>query len=219
MFGVVLSNVFRLRWWLPMLILALALVTIRQWLPLAVAHMPALARMAPGLEHLAPYALRSLYALVPITLLAAFWPWHPDPADRAAALRRLAASDLQRRLAEAFRKYGYAVHVRSLGQEGADLLLGRDGQRILVQCRHWQRRDIDAVYLRTLCGLMGREKAHGALFLTCGRVSVEAMRFVKDMPIVLIDEHGLLELLEADPDVLRRANAYLAQRSPLHPAT
>lgn len=219
MLGAVLSNVFRLRWWLPMLVVALTLVTIRQWLPLAVAHMPALARVAPALEQLAPYALRSLYALVPITLLAAFWPWRPDPSDRAAALRRLAAPELQKRLAEAFRAYGYAVHVRSLGQEGADLVLGREGERMLVQCRHWQRRDIDATYLRGLCGLMGREKARGALFFTCGRVSVEAMRFAKDMPIVLIDEHALLELLEAGPDAMRRANAYLAQRSPLHPAT
>jgi hypothetical protein len=213
MFALALSNLFRLRWWLPPLASALLVVFHAHWIPAVVARMPSFLGVAPGIEQLAPYALRSLYALVPLTLLAAFWPWRPQQFSRSAALEHLSPQALQGRLAESFRACGYAVHVRSLEVDGPDLLLSRDGERLLVQCRHWSRREVDTDQLRALCGQVSREKASGALLLTRARFSVEAMRFLRDVPIVVMDERGLRELLEAGVDAVGRARAVLSRRS------
>jgi restriction system protein len=213
MLALVLSNLFRLRWWLPPLALALLVVSHAHWIPALAARLPSFGGIAPGIEQLAPYALRSLYALVPLTLLAAFRPWRAEQFNRSAELEHLSPRVLQGRLAETFRACGYAVHVRSLDVNGPDLLLSRDGERMLVQCRHWSRREVDTDQLRALCGQVSREKASGALLLTRARFSVEAMRFLRDVPIVVIDERGLRDLLEAGADAVGRAHAVFSRRS------
>jgi len=207
-----LSSLFRLRWWLPPLVLALLLVSHGHWLPAVAARLPSLLSVGPGIEQLAPYALRSLYALVPLTLLAAIWPWHVEHSAGSTKLPSLSARALQDRLAETFRAGGYAVHVRSLEVDGPDLLLSRDGERTLVRCRDWSRREFDTDQLRALCGQVSREKAGGALLLTRARFSVEAMRFLRDAPIVVVDERGLRELLEAGADAIGSARATLSRR-------
>ena len=213
MLALALSNLFRLRWWLPPLALALLLVSHAHWIPALTARMPLFLDVAPAIEQLAPYALRGLYALVPLTLLAAVWPWRAERSPRFAALERIPPRALQERLAENFRACGYAVHVRSLDVDGPDLLLSRDGERMLVQCRYWSRREVDTDQLRALCGQVSREKASGALLLTRARLSVEAMRFLRDVPVVVMDERGLRELLESGVDAVGRARAALSRRS------
>jgi len=213
MVAVALSNLFRLRWWLPPLAIALLIVSHGEWGPVLAGAAPTLDRHVLALGQLAPLAQRSLYLLVPLTLAAALWPWRTSPSGRKSAPALLSPEDLQDRLAETFRAHGYAVHVRSLEADGADLLVMRDGTRMLVQCRHWHRRNVDTAQLRTLCGLVSREKAAGALCLARGRLSVEAIRFLRDAPIMLVDERALEELLQAGPDPLGQASASLARRA------
>ncbi|MCC7546678.1 MAG: restriction endonuclease [Burkholderiales bacterium] len=205
--------VFRLRWWLPLLVLALLVVAHAEWLPALAARVPPLRPHAAAIEQLAPLALRSLYILIPLTLLAALWPSRTRDRRERGATARLSLEELQDRVAETFRAHGYAVHVRSLEVDGADLLLMRGRERMLVQCRHWHRRAVDTDMLRLLCGLVSREKAGGALLLTRGRLSVEAMRFLREAPIVLMEERALEELLQAAPECLERASASLARRA------
>ncbi len=208
-----LRGLFRLRWWLPPLALALVVVAHGAWMPVLGPHVPMLAGLGGDLQQLAPLALRSLYVLVPLALLAVLWPGRAPQLRRPRSVTRASPEEVQERLAEALRSQGCAVHVRSLDVEGADLLVIRNGERMLVQCRHWRRRQIETEPLRALCGLVSREKASGALFLTRGRLSVEAIRFARDVPIVLVDESALEELLAAGPDALRRVDAALGQRA------
>jgi len=213
MVALALSHLFRLRWWLPPLAVALVVVAHAEWMPLLTPHLPVLERHAAQIEQFAPHALRSLYLLVPLTLLAALWPGRAPHARARRPVASLSAQELQDRLVEAFRVQGFGVHVRSIESDGADLLVVRNGERMLVQCRHWRRRQVDTEQLRALCGLIGREKAGGAVLLTRGRLSVEAIRFARDVPIVVMDEEELEELLGAKPDALRRVNATLGQRT------
>lgn len=213
MFALALSRLLRLRWWLPPLAIALVIVAHAEWMPVLGPRLPIVEAHAGDIEQLAPLALRSLYLLVPLTLLAALWPGRAAHSRVQRPVANLSAQELQDRVGQAFRVQGFGVHVRSLETDGADLLVVRNGERMLVQCRHWRRRQVDTEHLRALCGLIGREKAGGALFLTRGRLSVEAIRFVRDVPIVVMDEGELEELLGAKPDALRRVNATLGQRA------
>ena len=207
-----LRGLFRLRWWLPPLALALVVVAHDEWMPVLGPRVPLLAGLGGDIRQLAPLALRSLYVLVPLALLAVLWPGRTPARRRRRSVVRASPEEVQERLAETLRSQGCAVHARCLDGDGADLLVVRNGERMLVQCRHWRRRQIETEPLRALCGLVSREKASGALFLTRGRLSVEAIRFMRDVPIVLVDESGLEELLAAGPDALRRVDAALGQR-------
>lgn len=84
--------------------------------------------------------------------------------DTRTGLESIAAlgwRDFERLVGEAFRRRGYNVEETGLGgaDGGIDLILRRDGRRILVQCKQWRRERVPVNVVREMYGLMAHHRA------------------------------------------------------------
>lgn len=90
---------------------------------------------------------------------------------------------------ESFRRQGYAV--TEVGGKkadgGVDLVLTRDGQTFLVQCKQWKACKVGVSVVRELFGVMAAEKAAGGFVVTSGSFTQESQAFAKGKNIVIID--------------------------------
>lgn len=114
-------------------------------------------------------------------------------------VRGLSWQDFERLIGEAFRQRGYSVAERggSGADGGVDLVLTRDRERYLVQCKHWRASNVGVPVVRELYGAMAAEGAVGGFVVTAGRFTSEAKAFASGRNVELIDGAGLDQLLAA----------------------
>ena len=118
--------------------------------------------------------------------------------------------DFERLVGEAFRRQGFTVTgFGGNGPDGGvDLGLSRNGQRFLVQCKHWRKRQVGVTVVRELNGVMSAQRAHGGFVVTGGEFTREAREFARTTKIELIDGSAFAELIgpnwgqKGRPDVL-----------------
>ena len=119
---------------------------------------------------------------------------------RDDALSRVAWDRLEALLAAYFRNRGFEVEETGTGATGArfdggvDLRLSRDGERIVVQCKHWNAMKVPHNAVHELLGIMFNEGATGAILVTSGEFSRAAMEAAT--------RHGHVQLI--DGEALRR---------------
>lgn len=100
---------------------------------------------------------------------------------------------------EAFRRQGYAVEETGLGgaDGGIDLVLRKDGRRVLVQCKHWRQRHVGAKVVREMYGLLAHHRADEVKIVCSGTYTSDANAFAKGKPIKLVDGEELLHMIRA----------------------
>lgn len=123
------------------------------------------------------------------------------------ALTQVRWDRLEALLADHYRAQGYAVdhcgtgNTRSHFDGGIDLKLRRDDAYILVQCKHWNAKQVPHNDVHQLIGLMVNEGATGAILVTSGeftRAAVEAA--AKQGHVQLVDGDDLRGMLGPLPD-------------------
>lgn len=93
--------------------------------------------------------------------------------DTRTGLDSLAAPgwlDFERLDCEAFRRQGYAVEATGLGgaDGGIDLILRTGGERTLVQCTQWRRKNVPVNVVRAMYGLLAHQGAQSVrMFPAC----------------------------------------------------
>jgi restriction system protein len=109
--------------------------------------------------------------------------------------------DFERLVGEAFRRQGYMVSgFGGRGPDGGvDLGLTKNGQRYLVQCKHWRTRQVPVTVVRELNGVVSAQGVHGGFVVTGGQFSREAREFADSCGIKLIDGAALEDLIEGMP--------------------
>lgn len=135
-----------------------------------------------------------------------------DTRTGLASLAAVGWRDFERLVGEAFRRQGYSVEETGLGgaDGGIDLILRKQGQRTLVQCKQWRREKVPVSVVREMYGLLAHHGAHAVRIATVGGFTKDAARFAHDKPIELIDGTTLLAMIR---DVQR------ADRMPASPTT
>ncbi|AQZ95315.1 restriction endonuclease [Halopseudomonas phragmitis] len=100
-------------------------------------------------------------------------------------------------IGEAFRKKGYSI--TETGGKGADggidLILRKEGEKYLVQCKHWRSLKVGLPVMREFFGAMAVEGAAGGYVVTSGQFTAEAKAFAEGRNIQLIDGNELKPLL------------------------
>jgi restriction system protein len=106
------------------------------------------------------------------------------------SLQHMSWRQFEQLAGEAFRRQGYAVEETGLGgaDGGIDLLLRKDGQTTLVQCKQWQNRQVGVKVVREMYGLLIHHQAAAVKIVALGDYTSEARRFAQGKPIELI--HG-----------------------------
>ncbi|RYF52766.1 MAG: hypothetical protein EOO27_27795 [Comamonadaceae bacterium] len=98
---------------------------------------------------------------------------------------------------EGFRRQGYVVSETGGGgaDGGVDLVLGKGGDKFLVQCKQWKAFKVGVTVVRELYGVMAARGAAGGFVVTSGRFTKEAAIFASGRNIRLIDGPALLQLI------------------------
>jgi restriction system protein len=171
--------------------------------PLVASYVSGLSPLMSQMAH--PIHQLGRIALAPILLLLAF-----ASAARAFFLREKFAQ--QRSLAdlralgwqlfesivgEAFRRQGYTVTENGQGgaDGGVDLVLMKAGNRYLVQCKQYRASSVSVMVVREIFGVVAAQRASGAIVVTTGTFTKDAIEFAKSQPIELIDGARLEQMV------------------------
>ncbi len=118
---------------------------------------------------------------------------------------------------ESFRRQGYLVEESGGGgaDGGVDLVLGKGGDRFLVQCKQWKAFRVGVTVVRELYGVMAARGAAGGFVVTSGRFTQEATDFASGRNIRLIDGEALLQWIRQGRS---QARSHPHPHSPSKPA-
>jgi len=98
---------------------------------------------------------------------------------------------------EAYRRQGYSVseNVSAGPDEGVDLVLKKDSNLVLVQCKQWRSTKVGVNVVREMYGVMTAKHATSAILITSGLFTQEAKNFAADKPIDLVEGNQLARLI------------------------
>lgn len=90
---------------------------------------------------------------------------------------------------EAFRRQGFTVtEIGGNGPDGGiDLILHKDGEKYLVQCKQWRSLKVGVAVIREFFGVIAAEGAVGGFVVTSGIFTAEAKAFASGRNIRLVE--------------------------------
>ena len=119
------------------------------------------------------------------------------------ALNQMSWADFERLVAEFYRRNGFQVS-REGGNGadgGIDLVLRKNSEKHLVQCKQWKAYKVGVQPVREFYGIMAASGAVGGYFVTSGEYSDDAKEFVKGLNLELVDGRKLKRMI----DIARQA--------------
>jgi len=130
--------------------------------------------------------------------------------------------EFERLVGEIFRWRGFTVTGFSGNgpDGGVDLGLTKNGDRFLVQCKHWKKRQVGVTVVRELYGVISAQRAQGGFVVTGGEFTREARAFAESCDINLIDGPALEKFIGDIPTrnfAADSAVAVAAQPNPMCP--
>lgn len=121
-------------------------------------------------------------------------------------IARIDWAEMERLLAAYYRGQGWKVeHCGTAGHAkrfdgGIDLKLRREAEYVLVQCKHWNAKQVPHNAVHELIGIMVNEGATGAILVSSGEFTQAASDAAARQPrLRLIDGDGLREMLGPMP--------------------
>ena len=181
------DNLVLAPWWVSAVLALLAYALLPNVLPAAVVN--------GGLVVLITFALLALSAISALRSLRTKLLLGAQTG--LDSLRNLPWKHFEDVLAEAYRLQGY--HVKEMLGSGADggvdLLLRKDEQVVVVQCKRWKGKPVPVQVVRELYGVMIDRRASAAKVVATTTFTADAVAFAKDKPIELVDSNALLRLV------------------------
>jgi len=114
----------------------------------------------------------------------------------AGALNEMSWKEFEILVGEFFRRRGFAVTQTNDGADGGvDLILRKDAEKHLVQCKQWKAYKVGVQPVRELYGVMASTGAAGGYFVTSGVYTEEARAFAQGLNIQLIDGQRLRSMI------------------------
>jgi restriction system protein len=114
------------------------------------------------------------------------------------ALEGMSWQQFEMLVGEAFRLQGYAVQeTGGSGPDGGiDLVLHKEREKFLVQCKQWKAYKVSVQVVRELFGLMAAHGAAGGFVVTSGRFTEEATAFASGRNLTLVDGPKLFGMIQ-----------------------
>ena len=124
-------------------------------------------------------------------------------SESADALDGMTWRQFERLVSEGFRLQGCRVQETGGGgaDGGVDLVLNKDGEKYLVQCKQWRAYKGGVEVVRELYGVMAARGAAGGYVVTSGRFTDEARKFAEGRNLQLIDGTRLHSLIKRSAEV------------------
>lgn len=124
--------------------------------------------------------------------------WFAGSGKTDNPLHNINWKDFELLAGEVFRMRGFTVIENDSGgaDGGIDLVLKKDGEIFLVQCKQWRAYKVSVSVVRELLGVMVTKGAAGGFVVTSGIFTSEAQSFAKGQNIELIDGSILTAMIE-----------------------
>lgn len=121
-----------------------------------------------------------------------------DNKNYSNALQNITWREFELLVGEAFRMRGFSVTETGGGgaDDGIDLVLRKNSEIFLVQCKQWRAYKVSVNIVRELLGVMITKGAAGGFVVTSGVFTAEAHLFAKGQNIELIDGSKLAAMIE-----------------------
>ncbi len=111
-------------------------------------------------------------------------------------LKKINWREFETLVSEIYKKLGYQVYETPEGADGGvDIVLKKDGQKALVQCKHWRTKKIGVKTIRELYGVMISENANKGIVMCSGSYTKDAYSFAANKPLELIEGQTLLAMI------------------------
>lgn len=119
-------------------------------------------------------------------------------SDASDVLQGMSWREFEVLVGEGFRLQGYQVveNFEPGPDDGIDLMLRKDGEKYLVQCKQWRAFKVGVPVVRELYGAMAAKGAAGGFVVTSGRFTPEAEAFASGRNLRLLDGPQLHRLLK-----------------------
>lgn len=119
-------------------------------------------------------------------------------SESADALDGMSWQDFEKLVGEAFRQQGYSVVETGGGgaDGGIDLILTKNNEKFLVQCKQWKAFKVGVDVVRELYGVMAAKGATGGFVVTSGVFTDEAKSFASGRNVDLIDGQRLFAMIQ-----------------------
>lgn len=205
-----LDLVGRLPWWVGVALAALSYLVLHRYAvrPLTGAATPGQAG-AMAIEMMKRALASAGQYVIPLICLggAAVSAWRRREGKTLAAevatggaadvLDGMTWQQFERLTGRAFEMQGYRVTETGRGgaDGGVDLVLKKDGETSLVQCKQWRAFRVGVDVVRELYGVMAARGAARGFVVTSGRFTAEAASFAEGRNVTLIDGTRLKTLL------------------------
>lgn len=119
--------------------------------------------------------------------------------NRQSSLRSIRAlpwDKFERFVLEAYRRQGFKAQATNAGADGGvDIVLTRDGETTLVQCKQWKSQRVGVKPIRELAGVVAAKRADRGIFVCSGDYTADAAAFANEANIELVDGKALEALL------------------------
>jgi restriction system protein len=103
-----------------------------------------------------------------------------------------------------FEEKGYTVRQLALpgADGGVDLVVIKDGEQYLVQCKQWRSTSVGVKVVRELLGVITANGAVGGFVVASGQFTSSAKDFVQGRNIELIDGAKIVSTIDIDTDAV-----------------
>ncbi|OUS32020.1 hypothetical protein A9Q98_02385 [Thalassotalea sp. 42_200_T64] len=113
-------------------------------------------------------------------------------------LKNITWREFEMLVGEVYKKLGYRVYETQPGADGGiDLILKRNGEKVIVQCKQWRTQKIGVKTVRELYGVMVAEGADRAIVMCSGTYTGESYVFAKGKPLELIGGTQLKGMIDS----------------------
>lgn len=112
-------------------------------------------------------------------------------------LLRLSPSGFEEYIGDLFEARGYQrVNIRGgSGDQGADILAEKDGERVAIQCKLYKKGIVGPHEVRALIGSLQLTEAQRGILITTSTFSVQAERMGEEAGIEMVGGNKLIELI------------------------
>jgi restriction system protein len=189
-----------LPWWVNVVVAAAVYAFVKWVFPASSQSNIFLKGMAAGFQPMAGYLASFFLVLAALSALRQRWRKKLlDSHSDLASIRTLSWQHFEKLVAEAYQRQGYwVVEEGGLAPDGGvDLIMRKQNEKLLVQCKHWRTRMVGASVIREMFGVMHAEHGTGCVIVTSGAFSPDAIDFASGKPIQLIDGPALEKLVHS----------------------
>jgi restriction system protein len=106
----------------------------------------------------------------------------------------LSGIDFEHEIASLYDRHGYRTEVTpGSGDQGIDIIMHRDTEKVIVQCKN-HRNPVGPAVVRELFGVLAASDAQSAILICTGGFTKGVHEFARGKPITLLDIDDILEL-------------------------